>query len=320
MGNEYNRSFWTKERVDNGLQRFIRDFGTEKLPSNFNQYNEKIAADLRKSMTKRLFPPAPAVLRFYESFVAAWWKFGFLVEKVTAKTKYVMTEENEITLRKIYSYPLQIKDRPKGLPKGPKEFARQIGIPEYVGTQWAQKLGLANTKEPPWSEDELGLLDEKGYLSIAQLQKHFKQKGFKRTETAIGLMRKRRMSHKASPFYSMNAVSQLFGIDAHSVKRWINEGWLKFEMKGTARDKETQQNGDTHLIHKDWIYEFIINHPDKFDLMKVDQLWFLHIVTKGDVKLAVSDPNRISKRSECQLIEKPVEHTKLRLKRGDSNA
>ena len=118
------------------------------------------------------------------------------------------------------------------------------------------------------------------------------------------------MSHKATPYYSVNALAQLFGIDAHGVKAWIDKGWLKFVFKGTRRASDSKQNGDTRLVHVDWIYEFIVNHPTEIRFRQVDQLWFLSIVTKGDVKMILSDPSRISQRTECQQVEAPIEWSK----------
>lgn len=318
----FKATYWTLERVKNGLERFIRDIADgdpENLPANFNAYNEMVGKDeLNKNLDKRLYPPAPAVLRHYEAFVHAWWDLGYLVEVRASSKKYELTPEIEARLREIYSYRFGAKERPKDLP-GPKEYARQLGFPEFVTTKWAQELGLSFTKEPPWSEEELELLDEQGYKTPSVLARIFREHGFKRTPTGIGLMRKRRMSHKASPYFSMNAVSILFGVDAHVVKRWIEENKIKFELKGTKRDAKTKQNGDTHLIHKDWIYEFIVSYPDSFDIKKVDQMWFLHIVTKGEVPLTLSDPSLLGKRAECQQIEQPVEWRKSKLKEAEQN-
>ena len=315
---KFNPNWWTKERVDNGLKRFMRDYfeGKEdQLPPNLNQYQTLIRdVERGKRQQLRLYPPGPAVLRYYESFIAAWWSFGYLVENSKGKRKWIITPEIEAMLHKIYDYRFRGKDRPADIPAGPKPYARMIGYPEHALSQAAIKLGLSRTKEKPWSEDEITLLDKYGYRSLPNLTILFKENGFRRSETAILLMRKRRMSHKASPFYSMNAVANLFGTDAHVVKRWIEQGLVQYEMKGTRRDNETQQNGDTHLIHKDWLYEFIVKHPTEFEIKKVDQLWFLHIVTKGEVKLAFSDETRMTRRTEGQSIEKPVEWGKSRLK------
>jgi hypothetical protein len=308
--------FWTKERVINGLERFIRDIaqGDEsKLPASCEVYHKMIPQEDRdRSLTARLYPPYAAVLRHFETFTAAWWSFGYLVEVKAKNPKYVLTDEIRDMLYKIYDQPFRKKDRPADLP-GVKQYARQLGLPEHVLTKWAVQLGLSHVKEPPWSDEEIRLLDEFGYRSPDNLVQVFKKHGFTRSKLGILLMRKRRMSHKVAPYYSANALARLMGVDAHVVKAWIEKGWLKYVMKGTARGTNPDHStGDTHLIHEDWLYDFICKHPTDFQLKKVDQLWFLHIVTKGDVKLSVSDPTRITPRMECHQLAAPVEHRKRR--------
>lgn len=307
----------------NGLERFIRDIaeGDEsRLPASLMDYNDMIPAeDKRKKRQFKLYPPYAAILRHWPTFGAAWWNLGYLVEVKTKDPKYVLTDEIREKLYEIYDTPFKSKKRPKGL-LGPKEYARSIGLPEHVVSKWAATLGLARLKEPPWSDAELQLLDEKGYFSPDRLTLIFKQHGFNRTKIGILLMRRRRLAMKASPYYSANSLSKLLGIDAHGVTNWIKKGWLRCEMKGTLRTSTpNRHSGDTHLIHQDWLYEFICQHPTEIELKKVDQLWFLHIITRGEIKFALSDPSKISLRTECRQIDSSVEHRKSRRRKNENN-
>lgn len=307
----YSKSFWIRNRIETGGRRFIRDFfegNEENLPTTQAAYQRIIEKeDKGKATRDRLYPPSAAILRFHESLVAFWWHLGFLVEVKVKERKWQITPEMDEMLRQIYSYPFGAKDRPKDLP-GVKEYSVKCGFPPDVMTKRAMELGLSFTKEPPWTNAELSLLEEHGYKTPPRIALVFSEHGFKRTPTAIQLMRKRRMVHKASPYFSMNAIAVLFGIDAHAVKKWVTKGLLRFVMKGTVRSPDTHQNGDTHLIHKDWIYEFIVKHPGEFELKKVDQMWFLHIVTRGEIALSFS--KKLGKRTEGQLIDEPVENRK----------
>ncbi|HEX8801560.1 MAG TPA: hypothetical protein VF772_23250, partial [Terriglobales bacterium] len=42
-----------------------------------------------------------------------------------------------------------------------------------------------------------------------------------------------------------------------------------------------QQNGDSYLIQEKDVRRFILEHPTDIDLRKVDQLWFLDVITSG---------------------------------------
>jgi hypothetical protein len=63
------------------------------------------------------------------------------------------------------------------------------------------------------------------------------------------------------------------------VTRWINAGQLKATLRGTARDE--RQNGDIYLIREKDVRRFVLEHPSDIDLRKVDQLWFLDMLTNG---------------------------------------
>jgi len=45
-----------------------------------------------------------------------------------------------------------------------------------------------------------------------------------------------------------------------------------------------KQNGDIYLILEKDVRRFILEHPTEIDLRKVDQLWFLDLVTNGLVR------------------------------------
>ena len=68
------------------------------------------------------------------------------------------------------------------------------------------------------------------------------------------------------------------------VTRWIKSGHLKAKLRGTARTP--QQNGDSYLIQEKDARRFILEHPTDIDLRKVDQLWFLDVITNGLVRAA----------------------------------
>ena len=59
---------------------------------------------------------------------------------------------------------------------------------------------------------------------------------------------------------------------------------LKAKFRGTARGP--QQNGDSYLIQEKDVRRFILEHPTEIDLRKVDQLWFIDLITNGLVRAA----------------------------------
>jgi hypothetical protein len=100
-----------------------------------------------------------------------------------------------------------------------------------------------------------------------------------RTATAIHL-KLRRMRFKSDPsFYSGKGLADALGIDSRVVTRWIKVGHLRAQLRGIKRIPE--QGGDTYLIREKDARRFILHHPPEIDLRKVDQLWFLDLMTNG---------------------------------------
>jgi AraC-like DNA-binding protein len=160
-----------------------------------------------------------------------------------------------------------------------RQLAQKVGIPHWTLKRRARELGLARAKELPWSEPELEILARYAWMSDERIRLKLKAAGYSRTVTAIHLKLKRMRFKDAGSFYSANGLAQALGIDPHAVTRWINKGHLKAKLRGTARGE--QQNGDIYLIHERDVRRFILKHPTDIDLRKVDQLWFLDLITNG---------------------------------------
>ena len=113
-----------------------------------------------------------------------------------------------------------------------------------------------------------------------------KAAGYSHTVTGIHLKLKRMrfwFKHDGS-FYSAYSLAQALGIDPHAVTRWIKSGHLKAKFRDAARGP--QQKGDSYLIQEKDVRRFILQHPTDIDLRKVDQLWFLDVITNGLVRAA----------------------------------
>jgi hypothetical protein len=199
--------------------------------------------------------------------------------KVQSRSKYIFTDQIDQLIRETYLNDPAAKTR-----SGIRLLANKVGMPHWALKKRARELGLARTKEPPWSEPELELLARYAWMSDERIRLKLKSDGYARTVTAIHLKLKRmRFKHDGS-FYSANGLAQALGIDPHAVTRWIKSGHLKAKFRGTARGP--QQNGDSYLIHEKDVRRFILEHPTEIDLRKVDQLWFLDLLTNGLVRPA----------------------------------
>jgi hypothetical protein len=200
-------------------------------------------------------------------------------DKAPSRRKYVFTDQIDQLIREIY---LNHRDAKTGF--GIRPLAKKVGIPHWALKKRARELGLARTKELPWNEPELAILARYAWMSDERIRLKLKAAGYPRTVTAIHLKLKRMKFKHDGSFYTAYSLAQALGIDPHSVTRWIKSGHLKAKFRGTARCP--QQNGDTYLIQEKDVRRFILEHPTDIDLRKVDQLWFLDLITNGLVRAA----------------------------------
>ena len=190
------------------------------------------------------------------------------------RRKYTFTTRIDERIREIYLAHPGAKTRPSI-----RKLAEQVGIPHWALKKRARELGLARTQEKPWSEAELAVLARYAWMSDERIRLKLRASGYARSATAIHL-KLRRMRFKSDPsFYSAKGLAGALGMDSHVVTRWIKAGHLRAQLRGTKRTAE--QGGDTYLIREKDVRRFILEHPSEIDLRKVDQLWFLDLITNG---------------------------------------
>lgn len=199
--------------------------------------------------------------------------------KAQFRRKYIFTDQVDQLIREVY---LSRRDA-KTLPSI-RVLAKKVGIPHWALKKRARELGLARTKERPWSEPELAILSRYAWTSDERIRLKLKAAGYARTVTAIHLKLKRMKFKHDGRFYSAYSLAQALGIDSHAVTRWIKGGHLKAKLRGTARTP--QQNGDSYLIQEKDVRRFILEHPTDIGLRKVGQIWFLDLITNGSVRAA----------------------------------
>jgi hypothetical protein len=194
--------------------------------------------------------------------------------KAQGRRKYIFTDQIDRLIRESYHDRREEKTR-----FNIRLLAKKVGMPHWALKKRARELGLAQSKELLWSEAELAILSRYAWMSDERIRLKLKAAGYARTVTGIHLKLKRmRFKHDGS-FYSASGLAQALGIDSHAVTRWIKSGHLKAKFRGTARTE--QQNGDIYLIHEKDVRRFIVEHPTDIDLRRVDQIWFLDLITNG---------------------------------------
>lgn len=163
--------------------------------------------------------------------------------------------------------------------------AQTLGRPRWWVSKRAVRLGLVppRFKSPPWSEDEYEIAAEHAHRDPAVIRRRLKAAGYDRSETAIMVMLKRRgtptganadMNH-----HTGGGLAKLMGVDAKTVTRWIAQGMLKADKRGTARTEA--QGGDQWWISRRDVRRFIVENAAAVDIRKVDKTWFIDLLAGG---------------------------------------
>lgn len=171
-----------------------------------------------------------------------------------------------------------------------KFLGAKLGVPGWVAMRRATELGVSRVKEPRWSDAELSLLTEHAWKNPNTITRIFKSHGFQRSVAAIHIMVTRRLGGRLAnrTWYSGTQLATLLGIDRHLVLRWISSGLLSAKQEGAGRN--ASQSCDIHKIRNLDFRRFVATNPHVIDLRKVDQLWFIDLLTNYRVN-AIDDHN-----------------------------
>lgn len=162
-----------------------------------------------------------------------------------------------------------------------RDLAKKLGVPRWKISRRACHLGLVakKKKEPDWTERELKLLESQARFAPETIQRKLKKLGYLRSITAIVIKRKRMRFLQNLKGQSANRLSLCFGINTKAIIRWIKNGYLKAEKRGTSRTE--LQGGDIYYIKDEWVRDFIINSVDEIDFRKIDKYWLVDLLAGG---------------------------------------
>jgi hypothetical protein len=241
-------SYWTKERVRNGLRRFVRDYfeGNEKnLPPRAHNFRHAIPeADQRNAQRLRLYPTYSVILRHYASLVEAWTDIGYEVretplaywthDEVIAGLKRFFKDFGFCPTYHGYLEHAQFteKHNKKGevSPTGAyNKYPGFLSIRKYFSTMreaWTAAGCEVDQHWEPWSAIEDWFILE----SVGILPRDEVSEIMKRTAPAI----KRRL-YDLGRINSMNrwgitinAAGILLGIGGHVIQKYLEYGFIPY--------------------------------------------------------------------------------------------
>jgi len=196
--------------------------------------------------------------------------------------KYVWTPGRDAIMRR--EYDPRVRGRAQ-------EIADKFGWPDWAIKKRAIYLGLTHTEDRrKWTEEEERFL----LLHAGHRHVHWMAKQLNRTETSVVVKLKRlKISRAMREGYTLRELELCFGTDHRVIDRWRREGKLRVK-------KRPYKTGG--LYREPWavtdaaILEFIRDYPLAFRLDKVDQVWFMDLMTNGGlIARALKDERELEK-------------------------
>jgi hypothetical protein len=192
------------------------------------------------------------------------------------RRKYEFTPAMDDLVRAAYQQLRVHSDR-----KAIRNCGRRLGVPRWAVLRRGRELGLARTKEKPWSEMEVGLLERWGHLTDAVIQRKLAAAGYSRSVNGIHLKLKRLRIRQNLDGYSAYSLAEALGVDSHKIGSWIRRNMLRATRRGT--DRKESQGGDSYWITHNAVRDFVLRYPDEIELAKVEKFWFLDLVSGGRI-------------------------------------
>ena len=169
------------------------------------------------------------------------------------------------------------------------EIAASLGWPTWAVKKAACKLGLTRPwpkDRRAWTEAEVAILEKwSGVRSSGWIGRRLG-----RGLTSVVLKQKRLgLSRRVRNGYAVRQLCDCFGVDHHTVDRWIDRGWLRATVQPTDRPLVSRR------VQPDAIREFLRVHREEYRLDQVDQAWFLALLFDEEDQL----PNQSRPCSRC---------------------
>lgn len=153
------------------------------------------------------------------------------------------------------------------------KLAGMIGWPAWALKKRAAALGLVRPgNRRNWTPDEVTFL----WNHAGTRSSHWIARQLKRPESSVVMKFKHmQISRRVRDGYTLRELVLCFGVDHHVIQRWLQQGKLPGRRRGTERER------DAWAVTESDVLRFLTEHPMEFRLDRVDQFWFMDLITSG---------------------------------------
>lgn len=160
-------------------------------------------------------------------------------------------------------------------------LAQRLGVSVVQVRTRASTLGLRKLrqKKPPWSDDELEVLDTYLHLPPKEIRRQLAKRGHRRSEAAITVQRYRVLGGLANATggYSAHQLAGFLGVTTAPVIGWIKKGWLKATPRGDTI-AEHGGPGDRWVITPKAVRDFLFENAALINARGIDFVWLMDLL------------------------------------------
>lgn len=156
-----------------------------------------------------------------------------------------------------------------------RTIAEHLGRTSHAVKRRAGLLGLRRPRpHQQWNQDEEQFLNNQaGSLLTTTIAKRLKRS----ISAVTHKCRQLQLRTRYRDGYTLDDLVSCFGASPHTIHRWVDDGKLQIQHRGTRRPH------DAWCVTEEAILHFIEAHPMAFDLHHVDQFWFLDLLFDGKI-------------------------------------
>lgn len=162
--------------------------------------------------------------------------------------------------------------------------ARKYGLPvKQLYRRGRHRLLAKTNSRSRWSAAEDELLEQHPHLTGAQTVQLLKARGFPgRSREAVWLRRRTigATYDQRIDTYTADDLAAIMGVSQNTVARWCRSGLLKARRRSRENHALHEHWREHWLIQRADVRSFLIDHPMRWKLAGVDQLWLIDILAR----------------------------------------
>ena len=139
-------------------------------------------------------------------------------------------------------------------------------------------------KEPPWSDEEVRILERNCHLSPRIISSKLRPQGYRRSQTGIVLKRKRLRLKRSDRGYSAGRLADVMGVHRNTVLTWIRRGLLHAQRLPAERPVQQVASDGEWFIRPKRVRQFIIDHAALVDIRKCDKYWLIDLLANKNAE------------------------------------